>query len=246
MTIPKLRLIVFSVAAAVVASHTTLAFAGQGAAAAVAPLSATASVELLDPAGDVKPIVYRESVGNGPERDVPYPGFDVVKLGIASDGRVLTFTATLSAAPARASYEVLEFYIDADNNARTGISQPSDKRLTGLEYYGTLEDCLVHPTFGTTCAGAEANPMPHTAMVSIERYGREWMNKETLLTFPAPTPDKQAAMTPVKGAVVQATLPYSAIGARPGQTIKLFVREACAGAMMGPDGFFPPIVLTLK
>jgi hypothetical protein len=203
-------------------------------------------VELADPAGDVKPVVYRHSVGNGPEREVPYPGFDVVKLAIASDGRQITFAATLSAAPARVSYEVLEFYVDADNNARTGITQPFDRRLVGLEYYGTLEDCLVHPTFGPTCAGTEDQPVPHAAMVTLERYGKEWMNKDTLLTFPAPTPDKQAVMTPVKGAVVQSTLPYAAFGGKPGQTIKLYVREACAGEMGGTDGFFAPILLTLK
>ena len=240
---PRWQSMFITATAALVASALTLMAEGQSPAA---PVTATGAVELADPAGDIKPIIYRESVGNGPEREVRYPGFDVVKLGISSDGRLVTFTATLAAAPARASYEVLEFYVDTDNNARTGINQPFDKRLVGLEYYGTLEDCLVHPTFGTQCAGAEANPIPHTAMVSLERYGKEWMNKDTLLTFPAPTPDTQAALTPVKGAVVQSTLPYSAFAGRPGQTIKLYVREACAGEMSGPDGFFPPILLTLK
>ncbi len=37
-------------------------------AAANTPLVATASVELTDPAGDVQPIIYRESVGDGPEK----------------------------------------------------------------------------------------------------------------------------------------------------------------------------------
>ena len=39
-----------------------------------APVVATASVELTDPAGDVQPIIYRESVGSGPEKEVKYPG----------------------------------------------------------------------------------------------------------------------------------------------------------------------------
>ena len=44
------------------------------------PVKAAGSVELTDLAGDVQPIIYRESVGSGPEREVKYPAFDVVKL----------------------------------------------------------------------------------------------------------------------------------------------------------------------
>ncbi len=207
---------------------------------------ATGSVELVDPAGDVEPIVYRESVGSGPEKEVKYPGFDVLKLAIASDGVALTFAATLTAPPARASYEVLEFFVDADNNPKTGITQPFDPRLAGLEFYGTLEDCLEHPVFGTTCAGAEAQPAAHTAVVTLEKYGKEWMNKDALLSLPASGTVKEPKKVPVSGAVVRASLPYAALGVKPGQTIRLKVREACAGKMGGPQGFFPDILLTLK
>lgn len=206
----------------------------------------TGSVELTDPAGDVKPIVYRKSVGSGPETEVKYPGFDVVKLAVASNGTTLTFTATLTAPPALAAYEVIEFYVDTDNNAKTGVTLPFAPRLAGLEYYGTLEACIEHEFFGTTCAGTEPQPVPHTAIVTLEKYGKEWQNKDVLLSIPASGTVKEPAKAKVTGAVVQATVPYAAMGVKSGQAIRLIMREACAGSMSGNDGMFPDVVLTLK
>ncbi len=211
-----------------------------------APITATGSVELTDPAGDVQPIVYLESVGDGPQKEVKFPGFDVLKLVITSDGKTLSFAATLKAPPSRAAYEVLEFWVDADNNAKTGITQPFDPRLTGLEFYGTLEDCLEHPTFGTTCAGTEAQPVAHSAVVTLEKYGKEWMNKDTLISLPAYGTIQEPKKTPVSGSLVQATVPYAALGVKSGQTLRLKIREACAGKLGGPDGFFPDVVLKLR
>ena len=114
--------------------------------------------ELTDPAGDVKPIIYRVSVGTGPEKEVKYPGFDIVKLAVSSDGKAITFAATLTAPPANAAHEVIEFNIDADNNPKTGVTHPDSRLLTGVEFYGTLEACLESATFGTSCAGTDASP----------------------------------------------------------------------------------------
>ncbi len=171
-----------------------------------------------------------------------------MKLVISSDGKALTFAATLNTPPARAAYEVLEFYVDADNTAKTGITHPDDpRRLTGMEFYGTLDACLEHETFGTTCAGTNAQPRPHSAIVTLEKFGKEWMNKNTLLDIPASGTVKEPRKTPVSGAVVQATLDYVAMGVKSGQTIRLVVREYCAGKVKSvPQGFFPDVVLTLK
>lgn len=206
----------------------------------------TGSIELTDPTGDVQPIVYRKSVGSGPETEVKYPGFDVVKLAVASKGTTLTFTATLTAPPARAAYEVIEFYVDADNNAKTGVTLPFTPHLAGLEYYGTLESCIEHDFFGTTCAGTQDTPVPHTAIVTLEKYGKEWQNKDVLLSIPASGTVKEPAKSKVTGTLVQATVPYAAMGVKPGQSIRLIMREACAGPMGGNSGFFPEVVLTLK
>jgi hypothetical protein len=212
------------------------------------PMTARGSLELTDPAGDVQPIVYLESEGSGPEKEVKYPGFDVLKLVVASDGTTLNFAATLKAPPAHASYEVLEFYVDADNNSKTGVTLPDDpRRLAGVEFYGTLEDCLEHRTFGTMCAGADPQPAGHSAIVTLEKYGKEWMFKDALLSLPASGAVKEPKKVPVTGAFVQASVPYAAMGLKAGQTIRLVVREACAGKVGAvTQGFFPEIVLTLK
>ena len=204
-------------------------------------------VELSDPSGDVQPIVYLEGSTTGPEKEVKYPGFDIVKLVVSSDGKALTFAATLSAPPARAAHEVVEFHVDADNNLKTGITHPDAKALAGMEYYGTLEVCLEHSTFGTTCAGTDPKPSGHTAVVTLERYGRDWMFKDTLFDIPAAGAVKEPRKAPIAGPVVQAAVDYAAMRLKPGQTIRIVAREHSAGKVQSvAQGFFPEILLTLK
>ena len=210
------------------------------------PVVATGRAELTDPAGDVKPIVYRVSQGGGPEKEVKHPGLDVVKLAVSSDGKAITFAATLTAAPAQAAADVLEFYVDADNNPKTGVTPPG-KQGGGLEFFGTLEACLEHPSFGTTCAGTDANPSGRTAVVMLEKYGSDWMSKDRVIDLPASGTTKEPHKSPITGPLVQASLDYAALGVKPGQTIRLVVREACAGTgEQAGLGFLPAIVLTLK
>ena len=212
-----------------------------------ARLIASGTAELTDPAGDVQPIIYLEGKA-GAEKEVKYAGLDVVKLTVSSDGRALTFAATLNAAPAQAAYEVLEFHVDADNNAKTGITHPdAPKIITGMEFYGTLEVCLERDLFGTACAGTDAKPIGRSAVVTIEQYGRDWMFKDTLISLPAAGKVKEPRKTPITGTVVQATVDYGSMGLKSGQPIRLVVREYCAGKIKNvPQGYFPEILLTLK
>jgi len=213
-----------------------------------APRVATGSIELTDPAGDVQPIIYLQSVGTGPTTEMKYPGFDVTRLTVGSDGRMLSFAATLAAPPAQAASDVLEFYIDADNNPKTGVSIPFEPTaLAGLELYGTLKVCLERDLFGTTCTGTDQKPLGHSAIATVEKYGKEWMFKDTLVSFPAAGATKKAVATPIKGTVVQAAADYAVLGVTSGQTIRIVVREACAGKVKNvTQGYFPEIVLTLK
>ena len=215
--------------------------------APAAPVTANGRVELADPAGDVQPIIYRESVGTGPEKEVPYPGFDVVKLAVGSDGKALTFSATLTAPPHRAAYEVIEFYVDTDNNRKTGVTHPDAAALAGVEFYGTLEVCLEHQTFGTMCAGTEPKPSVFSAVVTLEKFGKDWMFKNDLISWPASGTVKPPVKTPVKGPVVESTVDYASMGLKPGQTIRLIMREYCVAKIKNvAQGFFPDVILTLK
>jgi hypothetical protein len=203
--------------------------------------------ELTDPAGDVQPIVYRVSVGNGPEKEVKYPGFDIVKLAVSSDGKAITFAATLTAPPANAAHEVIEFHIDADNNPKTGVTHPDSRLLTGVEFYGTLEACLESETFGTSCAGTDPHPSGHTGVVTLEKYGKDWPFKNALIDLPAAGTVKEPRKTPIKGAVVQATVDYASMGLKSGQTIRLVAREHSAGTVNNiGQGYLPEIMVTLK
>jgi hypothetical protein len=217
------------------------------AAAGARIVSANGRAELTDPAGDVKPIVYRQSVGTGPEKEVKFPGFDIVKLAVSSDGKAITFAATLSAPPANAAAEVIEFYADTDNNPKTGVTHPDSRLLTGVEFYGTLEACLESLSFGTTCTGTDAQPAGHTGVVMLEKFGRDWMFKDALIDLPAVGKVKEPQKQPIKGPVVQGTLDYASMGLKPGQTIRLVAREFSAGLVNNVgQGYLPEILLTLK
>jgi hypothetical protein len=216
-----------------------------GAAARVTSVDGRA--ELTDPSGDVKPIIYRVSVGAGPEKEVKYPGFDVVKLAVSSDGKAITFAATLTAPPANAAHEVIEFHIDADNNPKTGVTHPDSRLLTGVEFYGTLEACLESETFGTSCTGTDPRPAGHTGVVTLEKYGKDWPFKDALIDLPAAGTVKEPRKTPIKGAVVQATVDYASMGLKSGQTIRLVAREHSAGTVNNiGQGYLPEIMVTLK
>src|ERR1700712_2266910 len=63
---------------------------------------AAGSIELTDPVGDVEPL---HSSG-----DKDYPGYDVVKLTLASDGKTLAVSATLHDPPGLFASDVLELF----------------------------------------------------------------------------------------------------------------------------------------
>ena len=273
---------------------------------------------LTDPPGDIQPIVHRERSTRGPDKETTYPGFDVVKMTISSDGKALTFGTTLNTEPAQgAVYPVLEFHVDADNNRKTGITHPDAVTLAGMEFHGLVKLCvdpltcqssdtlpagtiarlLIDHGFGfvrdeagiehffhrsavrgsdfkllevgqrvkfavdTSGKGPRASVVVvdtnrprgntdgkgHTAIVTLEKYGGGWTLKETLIDLPATGNAKEPTKTPVAGAIVQAAVDYTSLRVKSGQTIRLVVREYCAGKIKNvTQGFFPEIVLTLR
>jgi hypothetical protein len=170
-----------------------------------------------------------------------------VKLAVSSDGKTITFAATLTAPPANAASEVIEFYVDADNNPKTGVTHPDSRLLTGVEFYGALEACLEHNTFGTSCATTDPKPAGLTGVVTLAKFGSDWMSKDALIDLPAAGKVKEPQKTPIKGPVVQATVDYASMGLKSGQTIRLIAREHSAGTVDNVgQGYLPEILLTLK
>jgi hypothetical protein len=249
--ITQTRVALIALIAVLVAAHEGLLTAQKPAAGPAAAGARVTSVdgraELTDPAGDVQPIIYRVSVGSGPEKEVKYPGFDVVRLAVSSDGKAITFAAMLTSPPANAAHEVVEFYIDSDNNPKTGVTHPDSGLLKGVEFYGTLEACLESASFGTLCAGTDERPAGFTGIVTLEKFGRDWPFKDALIDLPAAGKVKEPVKTPIKGAIVQSTVDYASMGLKSGQTIRLIAREHSAGTVDNKgQGYLPEILLTLK
>ena len=127
--------------------------------------SADGRAEITDPAGDVKPIVYRVSSRQRSREGGQLPG------PRCREARRCRATAAPSPSPPRwprrrpsAAGEVIEFHVDADNNPKTGVTHPDSKLLGGR---GVLRRARGVPrapvSFGTTCAGTDDTPSGHTA-----------------------------------------------------------------------------------
>jgi hypothetical protein len=219
-----------------------------GRGAAPQTVTGVGTVQLTDPAGDVGPIVFLASVGTGPSREVKHPGLDVVALSIVSDGTRLTLSATLAAPPGNAASTVVEYFVDVDNKRETGVTiAAADARLAGLEFTGELSLCIERDLFGIACIGETQKLIARSAVLTLDKYGSEWMFTDPVVGRPMTGPAPEARQTPVMGSIVSSAIDYASLGVKPGQTIRLVLREH-----LTPDvgtikrGYFPEVVLTLR
>ncbi len=199
---------------------------------------AVGSVELADAAGDAAPIT---------STDAEYPGFDVVKLALASDGKTLAIVATLKDAPGVFASSAVELYIDTDNNPQTGVDLGYIK-ARGFEYTAELQACADYTDGASACTGgsSKAKVKRHWAAINLERYkGSDKYDKETVVDSMGFPGSKASAQTPIAGTVVQGTIDYADLKVKSGQTIRILAKESC-GYRAADDGLFPEIVLTLK
>jgi hypothetical protein len=199
---------------------------------------ANGRIELSDPAGDVEPI-------HGSSGD--YPGLDVVHLTIASDGKEISFAATLKDPPGSFANEVVVAYFDTDNKQETGM-QMTFPALGGFEYRAKLEACGDYGDKSSACVGGstKAKLTRHWAGIDIERYkGKsEYGDKDTVVDSMAFPGSKASAQVPIPGNVVQGAIDYADLKVKPGQTVRILVREASAGSNL--SSYFPEVLLTLK
>jgi hypothetical protein len=235
---PVLRLAVFLVALALFILPVLPAAAED---AKLPVKKAAGSIELTDPVGDVEPLH-----GSGGK---DYPGYDVVKMSLASDGKTLAISATLHDAPGTFASEVLELFFDTDNKAATG-AQMVFPPIGGFEYRAQLDSCIDFSDKSSACIGgtsdAKAKPTAHYAAIDLSRYtGTGPYDKQDVvdaLGFPG---SKASAKTPIgPDLVVRGTLDYADLKVKSGQTIRILVREASSKTDL--SGYFPEILLTLK
>jgi len=200
-------------------------------------IKANGSIELTDPAGDVSPIHSSDGVD--------YPGFDIIKLSLKSDGKQIVVVATLKDPPGAFASEVAEFHFDTDNNPKSGV-QFVYPHIGGFEYDGELNACVDYEDRSSACAGgSNVKPTAHWAAVKLSRYkGKNEYDRETIvdpLGFPG---SKESAKTPITGNVVQGSFEYRDLKVKSGQTIRLMVKESHGNDENG--GYFPEILLKLK
>lgn len=198
---------------------------------------AVGSIELTDPAGDINPI----STSDG-----KVTGFDVVKLSISSDGKQIRIGATLKDPPGDFASDVVQLYIDTDNNPKTGVVPMFHKELTGFEYKGRLSACADYANGGSACAGGMKSKVKlHFGAINLERYkGADESGAETVVDNMGFGKSKASSKLPIEANLVQATLDYADLGAKPGQTIRILARESSSNFDL--SSFFPEIHLTLR
>ena len=196
---------------------------------------AAGSIDLTDPAGDVAPIHTSDNVD--------YPGFDVVKLSVKSDGKQIVFVATLQDPPGSFASRVIELYFDVDNNAKSGASlgfPPAD----GFEYTAELSACVDYADGSSACAGgSKAKPKSHWAAINLSRYkGKKEYEKDTVVDSMGFPGAKPSAKAPITAKIVQGSIDYADLEVKPGQTIRLLIKESHDK----DTGLFPEVLLTLK
>jgi hypothetical protein len=209
-------------------------------AAGAAPAGkAVPSVEFTDPAGDVLKM-------NGPGNDR-----DVVSLKLGSDGTNVLVSATLAEEEhGDVASSVVELFIDADNDRKTGGAARSGADATppraGYEYRAQLSICMAwNENIGACAGGAAVPPKSRHARVVLDQYtgapGKviDMMNSTTLISGMGP------AGPPFSGRVLDGKIPYASLGAKPGQVVRISAWEA--GSTMGSNtNFFPDVLLALK
>lgn len=206
---------------------------------------ATGSIELTDPAGDVVPVQTSDGAK---------PGLDIVKLSITSDGKQISFATTLASAPGVGS-GFLELYFDTDRSAKTGMTL-LNPQIGGFDLGGELDACASYNDSSSSCISGrgtidkKARVTRRYAMLSLNRYKgkNEADGVERIVEWMGFTPTIRAPEVPIVGSVVQASLDYTSLKVKSGQTIRILARESDAGATQVGEmrGFFPEILLTLK
>jgi len=203
------------------------------------PMKATGSIELKDAAGDMNPITTSEG------EEAP---LDVVLLAIKSDGKRITFAATLNDPPGRFASSAVTLYIDADNTAVTGVKLGFEGP-TGFEYKAELDMCIKYSDGSEACSGGstKGKPTERYGAVDLSRFkGKSnYDEKETVVDAMGFPGSKAAVQTPMTGKVVEGSIEYADIKAKPGQTLRILAQET-GGSPKEGDGSFPIILLTLK
>jgi hypothetical protein len=206
------------------------------AAQSAAPHAAKWRLEIAAPATPLGPIG-----GNA-------PALDLTQVSVVSDGQRIVFTATLKNPPGDVASDVLDAYIDADDNPATGAKLLQSK-LGGFEYIAKLHACANFDSGVSMCDGVSGNghASDHFAALGLDCCTGAWVySTKTIIDTDAFPNHKASAHVPITNRLVTGSLDYSDMGLKSGQTIRLVLRRSGGEPPADDTDFFPPVLLVLK
>jgi hypothetical protein len=180
--------------------------------------AARSKVSYMDPAGDVAITEYD-----------PNP-IDVVGIDVSSDGEFIVVSSTLVAVPkptALTQALITGVAFDVDNDSKTGGHGFAGMHgaLPGIDF-----ECEIF-------ASVDEGQPSKSASASVSSVDANGNQASVLYSFDAPATD-------ARDKVYTGKIAYSTIGVKPGQTIRMIVRELNdSGATAG---IFPEFLLKLK
>jgi hypothetical protein len=176
------------------------------------------------------------------------PALDLTQVSVVSDGKHIAVTATLKNPPGDVASDVLDMYIDADDNPATGAKLLQSK-LGGFEYIAKLHACANFDGGVSMCDGESGNghASDHFAALRLERCTGEWVySTKTIIDTDAFADHKASAHVPITNRLAIGSLDYADMGLKSGQTIRLVLRRSGGEPPADNTDFFPPVWLVLK
>jgi hypothetical protein len=180
--------------------------------------AAKSKFSFTDPAGDVTITEYD-----------PNP-IDVVGIDVSSDGEFIVVSSTLAAIPkptALTQALITGVAFDADNDVKTG-----GHGFAGM--HGPLPGIDFESEIFASVDEGQPSKSASASVIGVDANGNQ---SSVLYSFDAPSTD-------AKGKVFTGKIAYSSIGVKPGQTIRMIVRELNDGGETA--GMFPELLLKLK
>jgi hypothetical protein len=185
-------------------------------------------IELTNPTGDVL-----ENDGK--------PGKDVVKVAIVSDGDSLRITAELKENVSeylkdQIAGPVIEMHFNTDNNDKTGGIAFWGKNKKGFEYQVNLVACIRYENGGLGGLGDKITGF--CSSYKLYRYNQDKKQPENINNA------LEVTQNDITGKEVAITLPYSEIGIKSGDRIRISIRES--DSTFDDASYFPQVFFIVK
>ncbi len=175
---------------------------------------------------------------NDPAGDVEEGGADIIKTSFNSDGEKLAIRIELKDEVAatfanKQASNVLELYVDTDRSEATGGALIMTERK-GFEYLATVGVCIIHESAegkSTSCAGGPKGGKI-TGLFSgltVEKYDKDGDYNGKVIAEPMGIGSPSILKLPhgkVEGRHIEAEIPYTIMGMRSGQEIRILAAES--------------------